>query len=182
MKESCTNKRSKLLILDADVVLNVFALGEWDKFIESHSVILSETVIGEAEYIEDPETLQRTYLKLDGYAKAGRIRKISVDVSDTLTMENELQKLNTPIIHAGERESLAFLYLNNDENLMFCTADKAPTICAVCLGFESNLISLQRALSLAQISASVRYQFTEEVLQESIAQGHRHLIENFSAK
>jgi hypothetical protein len=173
--------KSKLIIFDADVVLELFALGLWNQIVNAYSVILTEAVVGEAEYIEDPFTLKKTPLPLNEQIKQGSIKQVFVKVADTLAMESELMKLDAPQIHSGEKESLAYVYIQNDENLLFCSGDKAAITCARFLDKSDNLISLERTLRSAGISKSPRHHFTEVALRDTLEKANIEFIEKFRA-
>lgn len=182
MRNLSINRNSKSLVLDTDIVLCLHKLGIWDIFINKWPVVLAETVVGQAEYIEDPYTLKRTYLHLNNYSKSGEIKEISINASDIIDMQKKLQMFNPPLIHSGEIESIAVAYLDIQDILLLCLADKAAIHCAVFLGLEDKLISLKRALSPCNISVSLPYQFTEQTLKETLDVARKNLIGNFSTK
>lgn len=54
-------KRFPCLILDANIVIWLFAQGLWSAVVERCELILSQTVIDEADYFQDSAGTERTY-------------------------------------------------------------------------------------------------------------------------
>lgn len=113
----------RLLLLDADVIIDLHTLDLFEKIIKTYNVFVTRTVLCEAQY----------------FKKEGRREKISI--ADKVTVVDVAPEcLNLIRIEAkearlgidpGELESIA--YLNTaEEDLIFCTCDKAAITKRIC--------------------------------------------------
>jgi hypothetical protein len=127
----------KLLLLDADVIIDLHTLGLFGKISKTHDVCLTRTVFEEARY----------------YKKNGA--KIEIDIKDAAIIENidleNLKKVQREAkearlgIDAGEAMSIAYLTQTEDD-VSFCTCDKAAIKLISYMELEQRAISLEKAL------------------------------------
>lgn len=75
-------KRFPCLVLDANIVIWLFAQGLWSAVVERCDLILSQTVIDEADYFQDSNGTERT-IDLQPDITAGRLKVISVSSGDS---------------------------------------------------------------------------------------------------
>jgi hypothetical protein len=126
----------KLLLLDADVVIDLHTLGLFGKIGKAYDVFLTRTVFEEA-----------TYYKKDG-------AKITIDIKDTAIIEGiDLESLKMVQreakearlgIDPGESASIASLIQNED--LIFCTCDHAAIKLVSYMELEQRAMSVEKAL------------------------------------
>jgi hypothetical protein len=115
-------KKSKLVLLDAGIVLELFSLGLWDRIIDRYEVVLSKIVAGEVRYYKD-ENLDRHGIDLAPFASDKRIRLVDLDASELKSFLDQFDPLYRDQLHDGESESLAFLMRSQDG--LICAADAA---------------------------------------------------------
>lgn len=129
----------KLLLLDADVVIDLHTLGLFGKISKAYCVCLTRSVFEEARY----------------YKKDGA--KIEIDIKDAAIIEDvdfeSLKKVQTEAkearlgIDPGESMSIAYL-IQTEKEITFCTCDRAAIKLISYLELEQKSISLEKALKI----------------------------------
>ena len=131
----------KLLLLDADVIIDLHTLGLFEKIKKAYDICLTRNVFEEARY----------------YRKDGL--EIDIDIKDvTIIIENidleSLRKVHREAkearlgIDPGESTSIAYL-TQTEEEITFCTCDQAAIKLISYMELERKSISLEKALQKA---------------------------------
>ncbi|MBW2004446.1 MAG: hypothetical protein JRI72_07490 [Deltaproteobacteria bacterium] len=126
----------RLLLLDADVIIDLHTLGLFGKISKAYDICLTRNVFEEARY----------------YKKDGT--KIDIDIKDVTIIENvdleSLRKIQRGSkearlgIDPGESTSIAYL-IQAEEEITFCTCDQAAIKLISYMELEQKSISLERA-------------------------------------
>jgi hypothetical protein len=131
----------KLLLLDANVIIDLHTLGLFEKIAKTYDVHVTRTVFGEAKF----------------FKRDGRGQKINISDKVTVVDDVGLDSLNSVrteaeeaglTIDPGELESIAFLS-NTEEEIAFCTCDKAALTLISYIELEKRSISLEQAAKIA---------------------------------
>ncbi len=127
----------RLLLLDADVIIDLHALDLFEKVSKAYDICLTRDVFGEARY----------------YKKGGA--KIAIDIKDvTITEDVDLESLRKVKreakesrlgIDPGESTSIAYL-IQAKEEITFCSCDQAAIKLVSYMELEQKSISLEKAL------------------------------------
>jgi len=128
----------KLLLLDADVVIDLHALGLFEKISNTYHICLTRSVFEEARY----------------YRKDGA--KIAIDIIKEVTIiENvdleNLKKVQREArearlgIDSGESTSIAYL-IQTEEEITFCSCDHAAIKLISYMELDQKSISLEKTL------------------------------------
>jgi len=127
----------RLLLLDADVVIDLHSLSLFEKICRAYNICLTRDVFEEARY----------------YKKDGT--KIDIDIKDVVIIENvnleSLRKVQREVkearlgIDPGESTSIAYIN-QTEERMTFCSCDKAAIKLISYMELEQKTISLERAL------------------------------------
>jgi len=114
----------KLVLLDADVIIDLFRLGLWNQVINNTSIVIPAIISQESYYYLDKNGI-RKYIDLRLYKdKISILSGEEVTAEDIAIIKNKFDTYNTGReIHSGELEALAIIANNKD--YMFCTADAA---------------------------------------------------------
>ena len=174
--------KSKLIILDADVVIHLHELGIWKDFIQKYEVHLTSIVISECKRFKDPSLGENSIpfeIDLDLQIENGSIYEESLDASILIDVNSKLEASKCPSkpeIHPGELEILAFEYNKILKDCHLCIADKGAIFAATILDLDDNCISLQKALEECGLSKQVNKQFRDEWLKKWIAKAQTEKI------
>ncbi len=128
----------RLLLLDADVVIDLHSLGLFEKICRAYEVYVTQEVYEEA-----------TYFKKDGSKNpiniAGEVTVIKdVELKGLEKVEKEAKEAQL-LIDPGESTSIA--YINQTKAKMtFCSCDKAAIKLISYMELEQKSISLEKAL------------------------------------
>lgn len=143
--------RSKLLILDANLVIRLHELGHWTAVIERYEVRLARTVVEESKYFEKDG--QRIDLDLIGDIDASKITVFDVEVSDTRRFLAKFDRTYAEKLDAGELESLVHLDGSGDD-LCLASGDAIVYKVLGLLNRAEQGISLEEALQRVGLSVA----------------------------
>jgi len=135
--------------LDADVSINLFKLGLWDRTLNKFDVYLAETVYeDEALYYQvlDDDQIVKKYIDFSPDIKSGSLKVLETKAVDMESMYKEMNKMNAPLIDPGETETIAAAYLSKVENLKICLIDEAAIKCAVIIGLKNQCLSFEKLI------------------------------------
>ena len=127
----------KLLLLDADVIIDLHTLGLFGKIRKAYDICLTRAVFEEAIY----------------YKKGGK--KIDINIKNATIIDDvdleSLRKVQRVAkearlgIDPGESTSIAYL-IQTDEQITFCSCDKAAIKLISYMELEQQSISLEKVL------------------------------------
>jgi len=127
----------KLLLLDADVIMDLHTLGLFEKITKTYEVSVTRTVVGEVQY----------------FKRGGKKHEIDISNSVTVIDSVDIESLKEVQAEAkeaqlgidpGELESIA--YLSTAEKVTFCTCDKAAIKLISYMELETRSISVEKAV------------------------------------
>ena len=154
----------KLLLLDADVIIDLHTLGLFEKIKKAYDICLTRNVFEEARY----------------YRKDGL--EIDIDIKDvTIIIENidleSLRKVHREAkearlgIDPGESTSIAYL-TQTEEEITFCTCDQAAIKLISYMELERKSISLEKALQKAGYNEKKLYpRHLEKIFKAYVKEG-----------
>jgi hypothetical protein len=128
----------KLLLLDADVVIDLHALSLFDRINKGFEIHITKTVLDEASYFKSGGA--RT--KIDIRYRVTVIENVAVEHLQTIRNEAMEARLG---IDPGEMEAIACL-IQEDEGLIFCTCDQAAIKLLAFMNLEEKSVSMEKAL------------------------------------
>lgn len=169
-------KKSKLVILDANVVINSHALKYWDPLTNRYEIYLPATVLHEeAFYFGGPH--QEQPILLQQAIERRIIQKLEASLDD----DRHLQSLIIPNfvsrIDPGEREALALLKNPKFKDFYFCTGDALPIQLLSVLGLANRGISVEKLLQEIGITKKLERHFTDAWFKQQLTRGfqEKHL-------
>jgi hypothetical protein len=167
-------KKFQFLLLDAGPIITLFELGIWDEFLKRCDVSISQTVADEAKWAS--QEFEDVRIDLESYKDKVNIFDIEPSLAKSfLDKFNELYKA---IIHAGEKETLAYL-CNSSEQYLLCSGDKAVCQVLGLLGRGEQSISLEEVLDKVGLSQSkLGWQYTKKFREIWIHKGQTDSIQN----
>lgn len=163
---------TKLLLLDADVIIDLHSLDLFEKICRSYEVCITKTVSNEAKY----------------YKKGGQKYPIQLhpeieiieDIKIKSLMEVEKHAKGVTLqIDPGEAESIAFL-IEAEEEIKFCTCDRAAITLISYMDLDSKCISLESALKTVgfKFKNALYPRHLEDNFKKCIKQGKEYRIYN----
>ena len=128
----------KLLLLDADVVIDLHTLGLFDRINKGFEIHITKTVLDEASYFKS----RGTRTKIDIRNRVTVIENVAVEHLQTVRNEAKEARLG---IDPGEMEAIACL-IQEDEGFIFCTCDQAAIKLLAFMNLEERSFSIEKAL------------------------------------
>ena len=167
-------KKFRLLLLDANVVIEIFSHGLWDQIIARCEIHLARTVIEEARFFLGADGVQQP-IDLTTYINANAITVFDFSPSNLARLRDKFDPVYFEKLDPGETESLAYLLEQSDE-CRICSADKIVYRVlgnlrradqGISLEEVLNQIGLGRKLGRA-FSSDYREQWTQKGFQEGL--------------
>lgn len=138
----------RLLLLDADVVIALHALGLFGKISKTYDICLTRNVFDEARYYKKDRA------KIDIDVKDVTIIE-NVDLENLIKVQREAKEARLAI-DPGESASIAHL-LQTEEEVTFCSCDQAAIRLISYMELERKSISLEKALRNAGYHEKMLY-------------------------
>ena len=147
----------KLLLLDADVIMDLHTLGLFEKITKTYEVSVARTVVDEAQYFKSGGKRH----KIDIGASVTIID--NVDIKSLMHVRNEAKEAWLGI-DPGELESIAYLSAA-EEKVTFCTCDKAAIKLISYMELEAKSISVEKAVKGQGITKRI---YTRDILKKCL--------------
>jgi hypothetical protein len=155
--------RAKLVLLDADVIIEAFRQGIWNDLVSKVQVLVARPIVEQADFYPDSDSGQERRIDLQTYIDTEAITVVDATDENLKRVDDRCSRCLD--IHAGEKDALAALPdLTND--CRFCTGDKAAIQALVLLDMADRTISMEQMLGDAGVrrKESLPRQFTREYL------------------
>ena len=128
----------RLLLLDADVVIDLHTLGVFERISKGFEIYITKTVLHEVQYYKS----SGKKIRINICDRVTVIENVSLEYLQVVQREAKEARLG---IDPGELESIACL-MQEGEGLIFCTCDKAAIKLLAFMNLERSSISLEKAL------------------------------------
>ncbi len=153
----------KLLLLDADVIIDLHSLDLFKKIEKSYEIFVTVEVINEAKYY-----IQHGKKKpIDIKQKVTKIENVKVE--NVIQVEKEAKEAGLAI-DPGESTSIAYL-LQTDDDIKLCSFDKAAIKLISYMNLEQKSISLEYVLKNAGQHITLSKRHSESAFKKSIRDG-----------
>lgn len=153
----------KLLLLDADVLIDLHSLGLFQRICKSYHVHLTRKVLEEVPFYKK----QGAKYKIDISAD---VTIIEIGIESLGKVQNEAKEARLGI-DPGESASIAYID-ETDKEITFCTCDKAALKLISYMNLEERSISVENALRNAGYREKNLYpRHLEKSFKECIKEG-----------
>lgn len=168
--------RLRLLLFDANIVIELHKIGLWEKVIELCDVTLTKTVAeDESEYWED-DYEQRHYFNLHDEIGSGKINCITVSHEQLEALFKKFSPVYLDRLDPGEAESLAVL-ISSDEDWLISSSDGIVFRVLGNIGLPDQGISLAEVLQKIGLTyPGLRFHFCQEFRHKMTLKGQQEGI------
>jgi hypothetical protein len=173
-------KKFKLLLLDANIVIELFRSSLWDHVIERCDVHLSRIVLDEAQFYETDDG-QRNDIELEPYIATKKITVFEMTPSDLSQFRGRFDLTYFEKLDPGETESLAYL-LSHAGECTLCSADGIVYRLLGNLNLSDRGISLEELLKQIGLGRSLLSQFSQDFRKYWTAKGAQESIRDLGLK
>lgn len=157
-----------LLLLDADVIIDLHRLGIWKHVIKNHHIHIPSIILRREIYYYEDDKGQRCFISLE--QEIGKvIKEISCSAEELLNFKAQFDPIFQEEIHDGEIEALTLLKKNED--LILCTCDHAAIKALALLDLFEQGISFENLLKKTGIRKKLVYKHTEKRFRKFLSEG-----------
>ncbi len=122
-------------------------MGCWNALATKYSLILPGIVVEEeAFYFESVDGLKQP-LSPSSWIKNGQVKRVDAEIEDYKILETRFSPNFLKGIDAGEREALAILVSQNDQQIFFTTCDRAAVKALGVLRMGNKGVSFERLVN-----------------------------------
>ena len=172
------------LLLDADVIIDLYRLGLWNGIVVQNNVSVASTVahVEALHYYDESNT--KTYIDLSSEIQNGKITELCATVEDQKAISDKFDPIAGPTVNPGELESIAIIHSGTDANIKFCTCDGPAIIALSMLQLDHRGISFETALRQAGIRTKniLIVKYSEKRFKKLITEGKHNLVSGIGFK
>jgi len=172
-------KKFRLLLLDTNVVIYLFELGIWDKFVESCDVHMEKTIIEQCKYYED-DNGDRKPIDLSAYVKRSDIVEETTELTELVSLRDKFGSHIIERLDHGEAESLALLTERNPKFLI-CSSDPIVFRVLAALGMSEQGLALETVLKEIGLRRPVNIQYTESYRKAYLQRGFQEGLQGLAS-
>ncbi len=173
--------KSKLLLLDANIVLELLRLDIWDEFLERCDVSLAEAVVSEVHTTPVPHGIGHE-IDLHLFASAGKLSIVATPISQANEFLVQFGREYADKLDPGELESLAMLCTSEHVGDQICSADAIVYRTLGLLDRREQAISLESILRSIGLTQRLAHQYCEPFMEKHLSQGFRDRLEGHGFK
>lgn len=162
-------KKFRLLLLDANVVIEISRHCLWDRVVLQCEVHLSRTVVSEAQFYLNANG-ERCEIDLTHHIEAGSITVFDVVSSDVAALRGRFDPTYFEKLDPGETESLGYLLKQSGE-CHICSSDKIVYRVLGNLKCSEHGVSLEEILNQIGLGRRLARQFTKNYRDEWTQKG-----------
>ncbi|MEW6108516.1 MAG: hypothetical protein AB1632_05000 [Nitrospirota bacterium] len=156
-----------LLLLDADVIIDLHKLGLWKQVTKSHKVFVPSIILHkEVYYYEDESGHHPIDLEKDIGAT---FSELSCSVRELMSFKERFDRVFQEELHDGEKEALVLL--QKQEDLVLCTCDYAAIKALALLDLAEQGISFENLLKKSGMNKKLEYKHTEKRFKKYLTEG-----------
>ena len=173
-------KRLSFLLLDANIIIELWRLGLWNKLIELCDTHVGKTVVGEADFFLDASG-NHVAIDLSADIASQRIQVFQVEFSELDKFRNQYDPSYLAKLDPGETEALVKL-LSLPSDWRLCSADGIVFKVLTNVRRGEQGISLEEVLGQLGMSRPLKKQYTKEFRTEKTKLGAIDSIQNRGRK
>jgi len=157
-----------LLLLDADVIIDLHRLSVWEHIIKHHKVHIPSIILHkETYYYEDKRGIRHP---IDLEKEIGvTIYELSCSAEELLSFKEQFDRVFQEELHDGEKEALVLIH--KQKNLLLCTCDHAAIKALALLDLLDRGISFENLLRKSGITKKLEYKHTEKRFKKCLSEG-----------
>lgn len=173
-------KRLSFLLLDANIIIELFRLGLWSKLVELCDIHVGKTVVAEANFYEDAGG-NRVDIDLSVDISGQRIQAFQVELHELDDFRRQYDPSYLSKLDPGETEALVKL-LSLPSDWRLCSADGIVFKVLANVQRGEQGISLEEVLNQVGMSRRLSRQYTKDFRAEKTKLGSIDSIQNRGLK
>ena len=157
-----------LLLLDSDVIIDLHKFEVWDQITKRHKIHIPSIILHKEVYYYRDQDDKKCPIDLEGQI-GGSIHEISCKASELLEFSKQFDSVLQQEIHDGEKEALHLI--QNNQEFLLCTCDRAAIITLALLDLSDRAISFEKLMRKSGINVNLEHKHTEEYFKHFLKKG-----------
>lgn len=158
-----------LLLLDADVIIDLHKFGLWNQIAKNHKVNIPSIILRREVYFF--ESTDGNRYSIDLIKEAGiTFNELSCSAEELFEFKDKFDRVFQEEIHDGEKEAL--ILLKKQEEFLLCTCDHAAIKALVLLDLSDQGISFESLLKKSGMNKKLEYKHTEKRFKKILSEGN----------
>lgn len=166
--------KSRLIILDANTIIQGFRFEFWSNLITSYDVAVSSIVLRGQVYHFVGDHDQEIPIDLQKFVDAGQVKELTATGEQ---IQNVADKVNPSFLNRiddGELEAIALLLAREYDKYQFCTGDTRAIKAMESLAIGNMGVSLEELLDkIGEVSKLPDRSYSKKVFDLKKAEGHQ---------
>lgn len=158
-----------LLLLDADVIIDLHKFGLWNQIAKNHKVNIPSIILRREVYFF--ESTDGNRYSIDLIKEAGiTFNELSCSAEELFEFKDKFDRVFQEEIHDGEKEAL--ILLKKQEEFLLCTCDHAAIKALALLDLSDQGISFESLLKKSGMNKKLEYKHTEKRFKKILSEGN----------
>lgn len=157
-----------LLLLDADVIIDLHKFGLWNQITKNHKVNIPSIILHREVYYFEDEHGKRHNIELEKEIGV-TVSEMSCSAGELLEFKEKFDRVFQEELHDGEKEALVLLQKQDD--LQLCTCDYAAIKALGVLDLSTQGISFENMLKKSSINKKLEFKHTEKRFKKYLTEG-----------
>ena len=153
-------QKPKLLLLDANVVIEAYEIGIWAQIKSHYEVAVPSIIVSEARYFVSEDTQGGISLKKQ--VDAGEIKVFEGTVEEIADVFANIHDIFLAGIDDGEKEGIALIAAGKCPGYCFCTGDINAVQAMGMLKLTSQSVSFEKVVAGAKLGKKISPHCTEK--------------------
>jgi hypothetical protein len=163
--------KSKLVILDAVIIIEAHRLGIWNHLLSQFSVFIPGYILdNEVQYFKSKGG-SKIAIDLTSNTKNLKVHRLDAEPTDFAKLYQEFNQVFVDGIDNGEKEALALLNSGRYPEHKFCTSDGAAIKALSVLNLSFQGISLEELLQQSGKKYDLKHNFCKSFYTKHLGHG-----------
>lgn len=165
-------QKPKLLLLDANVIIEAHLLEIWDALKTAYDIAVPSIVVSEARYFESSSG-RSSGINLKKEIDAAEIRAFEGTVEEIQKAFASINDVFLKGIDPGEQEAIALIAAGRCDGYSFCTGDINAIQAMALLNLEDRSVAFETIVNDLKFTAKIRVEpyLTEKTLHHHLRAG-----------
>jgi hypothetical protein len=167
----------KCVLLDANIIIEAYRLGIWEKLIKNCEISVSSIVArDEALFWSKKVGGIPEPINLGKLISEGKIKEFTASADEVAAFLNKFDSVYVQGLHDGENEALALIMHSKIIDTLYCSADATAIQALAMIGHSDLGISMEALMQKSGITKRLRKHYTDKFFKTNIEVGKQNLI------
>jgi hypothetical protein len=157
-----------IVLLDADVIIDLHRFGVWEQIIKKNRIIIPSTILRQEVYFFEDDHGRRH--NIDLLKDAGiKFQEVSIEATTIREFIKQFERNIQEELHPGELEALSII--QNEKDYRFCTSDKVAIKALALVGSSTQGISYEELLKTSGLTKKLERKHTDTYFKNYLREG-----------